>query len=271
MSTEPRVEQTSTSGVAGSISVSTTTSVSGGTQSGVAVPSAVSDRARHPATRFAGAPLDDITRFFGHVAPWPTDDEGYINVHWTQVAARSERPFWRGKPTNSVSEAVALVERLLRLSRVRDVYFCLSRQRAYKLDQFGKVVAHRSKDNAIALKSIWLDIDVKDPPKGYATAGEAAAALKSFYHAVGLPPPSAVVCSGGGLHVYWISQAPLTPDEWRPLAECLKNAAIRHGLRCDAGCTTDRARILRVPDTFNWKGGKKRPVKLLWLGECYEF
>jgi len=26
-----------------------------------------------------------------------------------------------------------------------------------------------------------------------------------------------------------------------------------------------------VPDTSNWKGGQRRPVKLLWLGECYEF
>jgi DNA primase catalytic subunit len=95
--------------------------------------------------------------------------------------------------------------------------------------------------------------------------------LTAFYRAVGLPEPSAVVFSGGGLHVYWTSKTALTPDEWRPLAEGLKNAALKHGLRCDAGCTTDRARILRVPDTFNWKTGIKRPVKLLRLGECYDF
>jgi DNA primase catalytic subunit len=171
----------------------------------------------------------------------------------------------------ATSTAVALVERLLQSPQVRDIYFCLSRQRAYKLDQSGKPAADRSKENAVALKSLWLDIDVKDPPKGYASVGEALAAQSGLCHSVGLPEPSAIVLSGGGIHVYWSSARVLTPDEWQPLAQGLKNAAVQHGLRCDVGCTTDRARLLRVPGTFNWKGGQKRPVKLLRLGECYEF
>jgi hypothetical protein len=223
-------------------------------------------------TGAVGGDGGDIARFLVEVASWPVKDgDGYINFDWTQVKAQTDTLFWRGKPTTTVAEAVALVERLLLLPHVRDIYFCLSRQRAYKRDHFGNIAAERSKKNAVALKAIWLDIDVKDPPKGYANVGEASAALKAFYHAVGLPPPSAVVFSGGGLHVYWSSNTALTPDEWRPLAERLKSAALKHGLRCDTACTIDRARILRVPDTFNWKGGLKRPVKLLWLGASYDF
>jgi hypothetical protein len=95
--------------------------------------------------------------------------------------------------------------------------------------------------------------------------------LRTFYRAIAMPTPSAIVLSGGGLHVYWSSRRPLTPEEWRPLAEGLKNAALKHGLRFDAACTSDRARILRVPETLNWKNGQKRPVKLLWLGASYDF
>jgi hypothetical protein len=35
--------------------------------------------------------------------------------------------------------------------------------------------------------------------------------------------------------------------EWQPHANGLKDLAVKHGLRFDAGCTTDCARILRVP------------------------
>ena len=83
--------------------------------------------------------------------------------------------------------------------------------------------------------------------------------------------PNAAVASGGGLHVYWISNTPLTPDQWHPLACALKNAALTNGLRCDAGCTVDSARVLRVPGTWNCKNGLQRPVKLLWIGQDFDF
>ncbi len=38
---------------------------------------------------------------------------------------------------------------------------------------------------------------------------------------------------------------------------------MNHGLRCDVGCTIDPARVLRVPDTLNFKSQPARPVKLL--------
>ena len=41
--------------------------------------------------------------------------------------------------------------------------------------------------------------------------------------------------------------------------------------RCDAGCTVDSARVLRVPGTWNCKNGLQRPVKLLWIGQDFDF
>jgi hypothetical protein len=205
--------------------------------------------------------------------PWPEDDEarGYVNIHWTFTPQDGGEPRWTGKPVRSHVEAVALVRWALGCASIRDIYFCLSLQRACKKNSRGNFVALRKLQNALAVKAIWLDIDVKAPPNGYANLEEARAALSQFIAATGLPTPSAVVGSGGGLHVYWISKTPLTPDGWRPFADGLKNAALKHGLRCDAGCTGDAARILRVPGTWNYKTEPPRPVQLLTLGEDYEF
>jgi hypothetical protein len=89
--------------------------------------------------------------------------------------------------------------------------------------------------------------------------------------AAGLPPPSALVQSGSGLHVYWISSRPLGVPEWRPYAEGLKLLAIRHELKFDAGLTTDEARVLRVPGTFNYKTTPPKAVVLKHLGQDYDF
>lgn len=74
------------------------------------------------------------------------------------------------------------------------------------------------------------------------------------------------------MHVYWFSERPLPPDEWLPYANGLKALVIKHGLKCDAGLTTDAARVLRIPGTQNFKTMPPRPVKLLApMGKDYDF
>jgi hypothetical protein len=215
---------------------------------------------------------DEVAEFLARVVPWPDSDDatGYVNLHWTMLGDDGKL-IWPGKPCRCVDEFMRLTRWALTRPSTRDVYFCLSLQSETRTNKRGRVVAARLQKNAIALKAIWLDIDVKEPPKGYATVQEAWAALKEFYKAVGLPTPSALVASGGGLHVYWISKRALTPEQWQTLAVGLKNAALKHGLRCDACCTVDSARILRVPGTWNCKTEPRRPVQLLLLGQDYDF
>ena len=58
------------------------------------------------------------------------------------------------------------------------------------------------------LKAIWIDADVKPDDttgKHYTSMQEAWSAISAFRTKVGLPMFSAVVNSGGGLHIYWIS------------------------------------------------------------------
>ena len=200
------------------------------------------------------------------MVPWPRDGGlGYINLHWqARMPNDHSEQYWGGKPTQSVKALVELTHWARLAKDITDIYYCRLQNSIGKYRN-GKAKVLRLQKNAIALKSVWLDIDIKEAPKGYPSLNDVLDALGMFRRGVGLPPPTALVASGGGLHVYWISDKPLTPDEWRPYAEGLKIAAIQQGLRCDAGVTIDSARILRVPGTLNHKTNPPKPVKLLGM------
>lgn len=148
---------------------------------------------------------------------------------------------------------------------------CMSRQAQTKLGKDDKVRAAKSQDQALAMKGVWLDLDIKE--KGFPTLTAAVTGLNEFRVKYKLPNPAAMVMSGGGLHAHWISDRVLTVDEWRPYAEGLKVAAIEFfGQRMDTGVIADCARVLRVPGTFNYKQATPRAVKLLGMKDYdYDF
>ena len=201
------------------------------------------------------------------VVAWPgPNDPGYVNLHWNSAKVNMA-----GRPFRELDAFMGMAQwAALHPANCENVWFCTSTQAMTGKVIRGTTTAARHAQHAIHLKAIWLDIDVK-PEKGYATIIEALQALKLFREFAGLPPPSALVASGSGLHVYWISDRPLTPDEWRPYAEGLRAEAERFGLRFDAAITTDAARILRVPGTYNSKTSPPKAVRLLALENSYAF
>ena len=202
------------------------------------------------------------------VVDWPgPSGPGYVNLHWSSPKGGG----LRGKPYKEIHEFINMAQyAATKPGTYKDIYFCLSTQSVTGKLIHGHETAFRNAKTALSLKAIWIDVDVKKD-KGYATILEALDAIQAFRVAAALPPVSALVFSGGGVHVYWISDKPLTVDEWRPYAEGLKAEAIRLGLKCDAGITTDAARILRVPGTFNYKQETRRPVWVADLGATYDF
>lgn len=208
--------------------------------------------------------------FMEQVVAWPgPDGPGYVNLHWTSPKG----PGMRGKPFKDVHSFMDMAQyAALKPAIYKEIYFCLSTQSATGKLVHGNPTAARLKQNALKLKAIWIDVDVKPgDPKHYATILETLDAIDTFVTAAKLPPPSALVFSGGGVHVYWFSDIALTPDEWRPYAEGLKAEAVRLGLKCDAPLTTDEARVLRVPGTYNNKSLPPRAVRLAHLGASYKF
>lgn len=143
----------------------------------------------------------------------------------------------------------------------RDVYFALA---TFKNPNAPKP---REQANVHLVKSLWVDLDcgevkVKEG-KGYIDKETALLDLERFMEETGIPEPSSIVDSGGGVHAYWVFDKELTYDEWFPLASAFKALCIKHKLLIDTQCTADGARILRVPDTYNFKDGMVRPVRLL--------
>jgi hypothetical protein len=134
----------------------------------------------------------------------------------------------------------------------------------------------RTQANVRKLKAFWLDIDAgKDnDAKSYTTQDEAIAAIRAFLEKTELPEP-VWVNTGNGVHLYWPLNRELDPEVWKPIATRLQALTAKHGLKVDTSCTTDTARILRFPNTFNYRDpanpkptsiiteGQYAPVKLL--------
>ena len=221
-----------------------------------------------------------LVEFMSAVVPWPVDNIGHVNLHYSMVNPRASEPEQEpllkgmGWPFKDLHTFTQRAEWINKTSDFKDVWFCTSRQRDASTNTKGKSKALRRHANAMDLKAIWIDADVKPEDasgKHYTTLQEAWEALRAFRTKLGLPQFSAVVNSGGGLHAYWISDRALTPTEWLPFAAGLKALLLREGVKCDAGLTTDDVRLLRVPGTFNHKYDPPRVVKLIPIIPLVEY
>ncbi|HAI19056.1 MAG TPA: hypothetical protein DCM10_14120, partial [Xanthomarina gelatinilytica] len=119
----------------------------------------------------------------------------------------------------------------------------------------------RTQENAVHMKSFWLDLDC-GVDKPYLSQADALQALLSFCQTVKLPTPT-IVNSGRGIHVYWVLKESIHKDEWNPVAKQLKSLCKEKGLEADSAVTADGARILRVPNTFNYKTDPPSTVSVL--------
>ena len=139
-----------------------------------------------------------------------------------------------------------------------DAYFALAN---FQSDE-GRTVA-----NAKELNSFFIDIDC-GANKAYADQTEGIEALKKFLASTDFTKPTVVVNSGRGLHAYWVLEQPITREEWKPIAERFKALCQEHKFEADPAVTADVARILRIPETLNFKDpDNPLPTKVLKAGK----
>jgi len=155
----------------------------------------------------------------------------------------------RQKFVGSIEEVNALAQKLV--DDQYNAYFALA--------SFNDPKEGRTAKNAQALKSFFIDIDC-GIGKPYADQVEGMDALKAFIKATKLPKPT-IVNSGRGIHAYWVLEEAIPSGEWKPLAEKLKALCAQHKLEADASVTADTARILRIPNTLNFKD-PQNPAKV---------
>ncbi len=223
-----------------------------------------------PTSRVITGPTD-ARRFLAAVVPWSGDGlNGFVNIHALIKKEGEDRLILWGKACDILDEAIDTVGWMLQSSDPQNIYFCVSLQSkcSERVSSKGRKwrSAERRADDAVALKSFFLDIDFGSEghgDAGYATEQEARGALADFVKQVGMPEPSFINKTGGGLHVFWVLPEPITPAEWKPYADALAEAGKRCGLKADYGCTVNAAQILRVPGTFNHKTDQPRPVEIV--------
>lgn len=181
----------------------------------------------------------------------PSSGHGYYCV--AELTKKKEHAF-----INEIEEATPCVERWL--EKKCDIYFALA-----TYEEKGK----RTTDNAAFVKAFFIDMD------GYETKKAAALALSGFLEKTGLDQLGTplIVSSGGGLHCYWPLTEAVEVSVWKPVAENLKRLCKQEGLAIDMTVTADAARVLRIPETFNFKAKYEtpRPVKIMAQGNRFDF
>lgn len=104
-----------------------------------------------------------------------------------------------------------------------------------------------AKENVVDIPALWLDVDFKNTPK-------------QMFDSV-LPkfplPPTAVVMSGGGYHIYWKLKEPAKKTQQPEIEHILKSLAMN--MRGDL-VAAEIARILRIPGSFNMKPEYGTPI-----------
>ena len=173
-------------------------------------------------------------------------DEGFYCI--VGLKKDSDKPIQKFFPT--LEDALVVAENIKKDGY--DAYYALA------TFEDGK---SRKTNNVKQLRSLFLDLDC-GAGKAYDTQQEAIEALKNFCKVSGMPKPT-LVNSGGGVHVYWPLENPITREEWLPLAEKLKSMCDDFDLHADPVVTADSVRILRVPGTFNYKELTPRPVEII--------
>ena len=162
-------------------------------------------------------------------------------------------------PRNDTTEAARLITATA--SRT-DVWYLPRVTIARRLRQQSRAAVYRGvlRKTFKPLNAFWFDADIKrtgdgkKPGKVFADLNEVVHWVKDFSTATGIPLPNVWVNSGYGVHLYWTLTTALPRDQWKPHAEALKAALIKHGAKGDTSVVADSARLLRPIGTFNYKG-----------------
>lgn len=184
-----------------------------------------------------------LRKFYEKVLP----DEGVYCV--TGIDSSAEPPKVRNYFCDTKDQMFETIERVK--SRNHNVFVALSTFNEYT----------RKADNAIWCRSFFVDLDVGDS-KDYHSKEEALQALDAFLEKTGLPQPVRVD-SGRGVHAYWPFEIAVESEEWKTYAEKFKSYCLDNGLHIDRAVTADAARILRAPDTLNYKEDPPLPTSLI--------
>lgn len=189
-----------------------------------------------------------ITRFLSFIWPDLSDGSAYPSiVTFGQTM---------GQPYHHHVTSASSAEHYANTKLSYNIYFT----------PFSHTKARRNASTAHLCRCFFVDLDC-GPGKPYANQAEALNALMTVCKDTGFPPPNAIVNSGNGVHGYWVINVDLPRDDWLTIAGKLKKFLLGNGLHIDKAVTADPARIMRLPETFNFKDGKKTSTSARIIGK----
>lgn len=123
----------------------------------------------------------------------------------------------------------------------------------------------RKKDDCIFFRSFFIDLDVGEDKakegKGYASKEDALQALDKFLAESEMPPPIRID-SGTGIHAYWLLEEEVAIADYLPYAVKFKDYVLER-LFADPAVMAEPARVMRCPDSFNYKTDPPSPAKFI--------
>ena len=126
----------------------------------------------------------------------------------------------------------------------------------------------RSQRTITSINCVWLDLDLKDQLGVFDSPEELAYyLLECFARTDEMFMPSAIIASGGGIHVYWkTTPIPIQAvSRFRVLMKELHKKIANFGLKADPACV-DAPRVLRLCKTRNSKY-RDSVCELLWKSQ----
>jgi hypothetical protein len=118
------------------------------------------------------------------------------------------------------------------------------------------VGARGGKEDCLLLPFLFADLDIRDPKRHQGDKRYPATRHDALALVERLPlPPTVIVSTGGGIHVYWKLDPALTIGEAEPILARLKltlfRLAAEHGVEIDN--VFEVARMMRLPGSVNNK------------------
>ena len=194
---------------------------------------------KHRSSQFC---ITEVNRFLAAARP---SGRGYV------LTLREGIP--RQQAFDTTSEAINVITKAIEHND--DVFVSLA--------QFSSDSSSRKKEFAERMASVWLDLDCGEG-KPFKDQTDALSHLKHFTLIQGIPKPSLVINSGGGIHAYWCFTEPVLREEWQLCTDAFKDFCLSAGLKIDRAVTADAARVMRIPGSQNWKQrANPRPVSIL--------
>lgn len=182
--------------------------------------------------RLVDSSAAEVAQFFGVLFDGV---DGYLDVRLIDAEGNTQRHTFE-----TIDEAIDFIATVGAVN----VYAGISTRRTggTEKDEGGKA-------NLAAVRAVWVDIDFAGPDD----AALVAELLERFPH-----PPSLIVSTGGGIHLYWFLDEPYdvtTSERIQALEDVLKGLT-----DCLGGdsAATHASRILRIPGTTNYPNAKKR-------------